>query len=89
MDDEHRPAGAPARLGPELVNRDAVRLRLQPVMARLGHETGGTFDGAAFAIAQGFDVGRAAEQFERGTAAETRSDMLGRSKDAPDDLHSK
>ncbi len=47
------------------------------------------FDGAAFAVAQGFDVGCTTKQFERGTAAQTRRNMLGRAENAPDDLHSK
>ncbi|WP_245468651.1 hypothetical protein [Mesorhizobium sp. M1E.F.Ca.ET.063.01.1.1] len=58
-------------------------------MTRLSHETGSALDGAALAVAQGFDVWRAAEQLERGAAAETRRDMLGGTEYASDDLHSK
>ncbi len=89
MDDKHGAGSRPARLGPEFMHHDATGPGLQPVMARLGHEGGGAVDGAALAVAERLDVGRAAEQFERGAAAQTGRHMLGGAEHAPDDLQSK
>ena len=86
MDDKHGAKRRPARLRSEFVHHDAAGCRLQPMMARFGHELRGTADGAALAVGQRRDAGRAAEQFESRAPGDAWRNMFGRTKYAPDDL---
>jgi hypothetical protein len=86
MDDQDGTERRPARLRPELVDRDAVSLRLQAVVARACHEIGGARDGAAFRLIQLCGVGRAAEQFKSHAPRQPWRDTFAGGEYTADDL---